>query len=97
MTDPAPYTSNGEDCMGNHESCWIQNLVCSDGHIVTAWGTTAAEATEKANRNRKLREDFLNKDPRQQIQEILGKGEDYPCAYDQGALNRAFAKLLGVI
>ena len=97
MNDAPPYFVKTRDCMDRPNACWIQDLVCSDGTIVTAWGSSAKAAITNANLRRNEQERFLGIDPRQQIKEILAKGQDYPCAQDQGTLNRAFAKLLGCI
>lgn len=97
MNDLPPHFVNTEDVNGTSCAYWTQTLYCSDGHVVCGVGSNAELAAQAASSRRELHESKLLDDPRTQIQKILAKGQDYPCAQDQGTLNRAFAKLLGCI
>jgi hypothetical protein len=95
--DEPPHYVHGEDCMGRQEQYWRQFLFCSDNKVVCGVALTTEEATKKANANRDLHEKFIRLSARQRVREILSNNSKYPCAQDQGELNRAFAELLHCI
>lgn len=50
-----------EDCMGNSQTFWRAERVCSDGKLILGVGATEQQANEDAERNRERHEVFCKK------------------------------------